>query len=361
MACEVFLARTNGQTDPESLAKTTRTLLETSGLHQVVAEGDLVAVKLHFGEGGNRNPIPVPVVREVVASLRGRRAKPFLAETSTLYRGMRQNAVDHIRMALEHGYTLEATGAPVIMLDGLLGESQVDVPIGGKHYEKVKVATGARALRALVAIAHITGHPAAGFGGQIKNVGMGMSSRGGKLMQHSGIEPQVDKTKCRACGACVEWCPTGAAQFDDDGKAVIVRLKCVGCGQCFSVCPEGAIPFNWAGSASAMQEKMAEHVLGVIKGKEQKVAFINFAVRITRNCDCGNKPRPEDPAIPDLGILASRDPVALDKATYDLICQDLGRDPFREFYPDIDPTVQMTHAAAIGAGSLDYQLQELGP
>ena len=359
MASKVFLARTADQRDPETLAQIARKLFEAAGLDRVVRENDLVGVKLHFGEGGNRNPIPIPVVREIVAALAQRGAKPFLTETSTLYRGMRQNAVDHTRMILDHGYTLEATGAPIVMLDGLLGESQVDVSIGGKHYEKVKVATGARALHALVGIAHITGHPAAGFGGQIKNVGMGMSSRGGKLMQHSGIEPQVDKAKCRACGACVEWCPTGAAQFDQDGKAVIIRAKCIGCGQCFSVCPEGAIPFNWAGSASAMQEKMAEHVLGVIKGKENKVAFINFAVRMTRNCDCGNKPKPEDPALPDLGILASDDPVALDKATYDLICQQAGRDPFRQFYPDVDPTVQMRHAAAVGAGSLEYQLQEI--
>jgi len=359
VASKVYFVRTNGSREPEELARKSRTLFENARLDQVADEGDLVGVKLHFGEGGNREPTPVPVVREIVASLLARGAKPFLTETSTLYRGSRQNAVDHTRTILDHGYTLEATGAPILMLDGLLGESQVDVPIDGKHYKTVKVATGARALHALVGIAHITGHGGAAFAGQIKNVGMGMSSRGGKLMQHSGVEPRVDPTKCTACGACVEWCPTGAAQFAEGGKATILRAKCIGCGQCYSVCPAAAIPFNWGESSPAMQEKMAEHVLGVVKGKEGKTAFLNFAVRVTRDCDCGGKARPEKAAIPDVGVLASTDPVALDRATYDLIAQQTGRDVFRDFYPNVDGTIQMRHAAAIGAGSIDYELEEV--
>jgi hypothetical protein len=221
------------------------------------------------------------------------------------------------------------------------------------------VATGARALHALIAIAHVTGHPGSAFAGQIKNVGMGMASRGGKLMQHSGIEPQVDPAKCTACGACVEWCPTGAAQLADDGKATIVRAKCIGCGQCYSVCPAAAIPFNWGESSQGLQEKMAEHVLGVVKGREDKVGFINFAVRVTRGCDCGGRSKPEKAVIPDLGVLASRDPVALDQASYDLIAQETGRDLFRELFPNRDGTIQMRHAAAIGAGSIDYEIEEL--
>ena len=359
MGSKVFLLRSSENGDPEELARKSRVLFEAAGLDKVADEGDLTAVKLHFGEGGNTQPTPVPVVREIVASLAARGAKPFLTETSTLYRGSRQNAVDHTRMILEHGFTLEATGAPVVMLDGLLGESQVDVPIAGKHYDAVKVATGARALQALIGIAHVTGHGGAAFGGQLKNIGMGMSSRGGKLMQHSGVEPQVDPDKCVACGACVEWCPTGAAELPEGGKARIVQAKCIGCGQCYSVCPAAAIPFNWGMSSPIMQERMAEHVLGVVKGREGKAGFLNFAVRVTRNCDCGGKAKPEEPVIPDVGVLASADPVALDQATCDVIREAAGRDVFRELFPNVDGTVQMRHAAAIGAGTLDYAIEEV--
>ena len=359
MASTVYFLPSSENSDREELARKSRVLFEAAQLDEVADEGDLTALKLHFGEGGNTQPTPVAVVRELVASLRARGAKPFLTETSTLYRGALQNAVDHTRMILEHGFTLEATGAPVVMLDGLLGESQVDVPIEGKHYDAVKVATGARALQALVGIAHVTGHGGSGFAGQIKNVGMGMSSRGGKLMQHSGVEPQVDEDKCVACGACVEWCPTGAAELPDGEKARIIPEKCIGCGQCYSVCPAAAIPFTWGGSSPGLQEKMAEHVLGILKGREGKVGFLNFAVRVTRNCDCGGKAKPEDPAIPDVGVLASTDAVALDKATYDVIAETTGRDVFRELFPRVDPLIQMRHAAAIGAGSIDYALEEV--
>lgn len=358
MASKVYWVRTDGS-DPEALAARSRALFEAAGLHKVAAKGDLVGVKLHFGEGANRQPTPVPVVREIVASLHARGAKPFLTETSTLYRGVRQNAVDHTRMIQEHGFTLEATGAPVVMLDGLLGESQAAVPIEGKHYKAVKVASGARALHALIGIAHVTGHCCAVFGAQIKNIGMGLSSRGGKLMQHSDARPSVDKRKCRACGACVEWCPTAAAQSGKDGKATILQAKCIGCGQCYSVCPAAAIPFNWNESSPALQEKMAEHVLGVVKGKEGKVGFMNLAIRVTADCDCGACDQPQKPAIPDIGVLASTDPVALDQATYDLIAKEAGRDLFRELYPSLDGTVQMRHAAAIGVGSLEHELKEV--
>ena len=359
MTSKVFFLPSPSNPDPEELARKSRALFQAAALDQVAAKGDLVGIKMHFGEGGNRQPTPVPVVREIVAALAARGAKPFLTETSTLYRGSRQNAVDHTRMVLEHGYTLAATGAPVVMADGLLGESQVDVPIQGKHYERVKVATGARALHALVGIAHVTGHGGAGMGAQIKNIGMGLSSRGGKMMQHSGVEPQVDQEKCVACGACVEWCPTGAAELPEGGKAHIVRAKCIGCGQCYSVCPVAAIPFNWGGPAHDMQEKMAEHVLGVVKGKERKIGFLNVLVHVTRDCDCGGRAEPQKAAIPDIGVLASTDPVAIDQATYDLVCQETGGDLFRQWYRSIDPTVQIRHAAAIGAGSTEYELEEL--
>jgi len=359
MASTVYFMPSTENGDPELLARRCRTLFEAAGLDRVADEGDLTAVKLHFGEGGNTQPTPVPVVREIVASLLARGAKPFLTETSTLYRGSRQNAVDHTRMILDHGFTLEATGAPIVMLDGLLGESQVDVPIQGKHYDAVKVATGARALQALIGIAHITGHGGAGFAGQIKNIGMGMSSRGGKLMQHSGIEPQVDQDKCVACGACVEWCPTGAAELPEGGKAHIVRQKCIGCGQCYSVCPAAAIPFNWGGPSPGLQEKMAEHVLGILKGKAGKVGFVNFAVRVTRGCDCGRKARPEEPAIPDVGVLASLDLVVIDQATHDLIASRAGRPLEDMSYPSRDGTVQMRYAEEMGLGSRAYILVEV--
>jgi len=335
-----------------ALAREIGRLFDAAGFARLVEPDDLFAIKLHFGEVKTRSQIPPAAVRLVADKIKAAKGKPFLIETSTLYTGRRHNAVDHLMLAHEHGFTLEATGAPIIMADGLLGESQVEVRIDGKHFKQVKVATGARAARGLLVLSHATGHPEAGFGAAIKNVSMGLSSRGGKLSQHSGVKPSVKQQDCVGCKICAEWCPAHAIEVDK--KAEIDEAKCVGCGQCFAVCPHGAIQHDWGAGTRGLQEKMAEVVLGVVKGREKKVGYINVLKHITKGCDCFGSL--EEPGMPDVGVLASHDPIAIDTATYDLMLQHGGADLFKKWWPHTEPTVQLEYGESLGLGSRQYEV-----
>lgn len=341
----------------ESIARKAKALFDLAGFDTMIKPNHTVMIKLHFGEEGNIGHINPRVVAGLVTRIRQLGAKPFLSDTQTLYVGRRSNAIDHLVLAHEHGFTLDRVGAPVIMADGLLGENQVDVEINARHYKKVKIAIEAKTARVIIALTHITGHPGAGLAGSIKNIGMGLASRGGKLSQHSAVVPQISTEKCVACGTCTEWCPTGAISIPDN-TAVIDEGMCIGCGECLSVCPESAIGFTWSESAANMQEKMAEHTLGVYKVRRRMVVCMNFLVHITKNCDCGAR-KADPPDIPNIGIVASNDPVAADQATIDLINERNRRDIIKEWYPNIDYAVQLRHGEEIGLGSTQYRLVEV--
>lgn len=338
-----------------SLGERVERLFEVAGFAKTVEPGDLVGVKLHFGEAKHRSCISPEAVRRVVEKIHAAKGKAFLIETSTLYTGRRHNAVDHLMLAHEHGFSIEAVGAPIVMADGLLGESQVDVAIQGKHYKRVKVAAGARAARGLVILSHATGHPEAGFGAAIKNLSMGLSSRGGKLAMHSGVKPSVNREACTGCKICAEWCPAHAITVNRwssiDGE------KCIGCGQCFAVCPHGAIQHDWGAGSRTLQEKMVEVALGVVAGREAKIGYISVLEHMTKGCDCFGSA--EKPGLADIGVLASHDPVAIDSATYDLMRERGGEDLFSRWWPKTEPTVQLEYGEAIGLGTRQYELIRL--
>jgi hypothetical protein len=328
-------------------------LLDKSSLLDFIGKSERVALKIHFGEEGNTGFVRPEYVREVCQRIIKKQALPVLSDTNTLYRGKRLTAEEHSRLAYEHGFTKEATGAALIIADDSKDGGTTDVEINQKFIRVAKVATFFCRADAIVGIAHFKGHMMTGFGGALKNLGMGCASRDGKLAQHSDISPFVIVDTCTGCGSCENVCPAHAISIIDK-KSHLDPEKCIGCASCIAACKYNSIEVNWESGGSTIQEKMVEYAKSVLKGKERKAAFINFCVKITKECDCLAK---DDPKIsPDVGILASVDPVSIDKASYDLIVKACGRDVFRQEHPKRDGLKQLHHAAEIGLGSLEYEL-----
>ena len=343
-------------------------LLLKAGLPAKFKRGHLVAVKLHFGEKGNTAYIRPVIVRHIVDMLKQTGAAPFLTDTNTLYVGERTNSVSHIERAVRNGFDFAVAGAPVIIADGLRGESSVRVTVGGRHLQEVSIAREIVSANGLVVLSHFKCHELTGFGGALKNVGMGCASRDGKLAQHSQCAPRVNPERCTACGECVLYCSVGAITVE--GKAFIDEALCTGCSHCIAVCPEGTIKVEWNESASKVQEKMIEHCEGVLRGKEGKTLFVNFINQVSPLCDCYG--HTDFPIVPDVGILASTDPVALDQASVDLVNDqegygnsallsghERGGDKFRGVHPAIDWEVQLDYGEERGLGWRRYRLEEV--
>jgi len=374
MASTVYLLRIADWKDFESVAAQARPFLAGIPIWDGIVEGRPAAVKLTFGERGNRAYPPVPIVREVVSAVRDHGGRPFLTETNTLYRGNRMNAVDHLELAARHGFTIERVGAPIILGDGLLGRESYDVPATAARIDGGAKPAGNRAADAgrangtlhlspvlkdtsfLFGIAHVTGHLLMGYGGAVKNIGMGLASRAGKLDMHSVVCPAVRAEKCTLCLECAAVCPASAIAAGDEA-AVIDAARCTGCAECLAACPTGAMGIDWNEDARAVQERLAEYAFAVAETVGRRMAFVNLLNHISDHCDCiGETPRV---IAPDLGILASCDPVALDQASLDLTARAAGRDPFREAWPQVENGVQLQHAEALGLGTRSYELKEV--
>jgi uncharacterized protein len=350
-----FIAVEQGQS-PEDHARAALGLYKQAGFDKRFGKDELVGIKQHLGEAGGKGYLEPPIAAAFASALKKANANPFVTDSTTLYRGQRSNAVDYLNLCQEHGFTTEALGCPVLIADGLVGNSQVMVPIDGKHYSQVPISETAYHADGFVVLSHVTGHVAAGYAATIKNVAMGLVSRAGKMSQHHGSLPKLDKAKCTACGACARWCPADAITVDD--FAVIDEEKCIGCGECLSVCRFGAMGFDWGEVPERLLEKMAEHCLGVVQLHGEKMVYFNFAVHITKDCDCMGKR--DKPVCDDLGIIAGDDPVAVDQATLDLLAKRGGENLFSELRPEIAHDVQLRHGEKIGLGSRDYDLVDVG-
>lgn len=339
-----------------SLIDKTGALLRAAGLPAKVGPNRLTAVKLHFGEKGNTSFIRPIFVRKVVEEIAAAGGKPFLTDTNTLYLGGRSNAVDHLRTAITNGFAFAVADAPIVIADGLRGESLARVPVEGRIYREVAIGAGIAHADAMVVVTHFKGHELSGFGGALKNLGMGCAARAGKLAQHSSVGPFVDPAGCTACGTCVAHCPAGAVAIPS-GSARIDSGACIGCADCIVMCPERAIKVDWNEAAPAVQKKMVEHAVGAVAGKREAVLFLSFVSQVSPFCDCyGNNDRP---IAPDVGILASDDPVALDQACADLVIRAAGFDPFRRTHPSVDWEVQLAYAEELRLGVRTYALREL--
>ncbi len=344
-------------------------LLDSVGLGEVVTPRALTAIKLHFGEKGNTAFIRPIFIRSIVDKIKEYKGIPFLTDSNTLYAGTRGNSVSHIITAIENGFAHSVVGAPIIIADGLRGASYKEVPIKGKHIKKAFIGKEICEADAFVSVAHFKGHELAGFGGTIKNVGMGCASRKGKLEQHSDMSPKVKRKKCVGCGDCAEHCSQGAISIENK-KASINQEKCIGCGECILICPNGAIDVQWSTDIPLFQEKMVEYTLAVLEGTTERSLFVNFLTDISPACDCYG--HADAPIVPDIGILASRDPVAIDQASVDLVnsrapaegsCLSGSKtdysDKFRAIYPKIDWSIQLKYAEGLGLGSRDYELVKI--
>jgi len=343
--------------DDDSLVK----LFNTAGFESLITKDALVAIKVHFGETGNNaylKPKHVKPISDKIASLGG---KPFLTDANTLYKGTRGDAVSHIKTAMNHGYCF----APVIIADGLTGKDYQKIKVDLKYFKEVNIASAARNADAIMVMTHFKGHEFTGFGGAIKNLGMGFGSRSGKQLMHSDVHPKVDGAKCTSCELCTKWCPTEAiSMIDVTGDrspvtghkiACINGEKCIGCAECIVTCSFGAISIEWSGTSTALQEKMTEYALGAVKDK--KCSYMNFITEVSPNCDCYGHNGPA--VVKDIGVLASFDPVAIDQASVDLANKISGKDLFKVTWPNIDYNTQLEYAKKIGLGSRKYTLTPL--
>ncbi len=334
-----------------------RKAYEAVGSGNVVNAADFVAVKVHVGEKGNTTHMHRALAKEIVRLLKKEGTEPFLTETSTLYKGERMNGVKHLLHAHFQGFSVDQVGAPFVMADGLLGNTDDRLEIHGELNEAVYIAKEILLADAPVVVSHATGHIGTGLGACIKNIGMGLASRRGKLRQHSSLRPRVNENHCQSCGKCIEWCPQDAI-VERNGKAFILAEKCVGCGEFLTVCKFDAIPFNWDIGSLQLQKNMAEYASGVLANKKGKTIFLNILMNITKNCDCLTSEQHK--IMPDVGIIASVDPVAVDKATLDMTVRPNGENLATLSYPGIDPMVQLRHAEKIGLGRLDYEAITIG-
>ncbi len=353
-----------------SLLKKIEELFELVTPDKLFKPKDLVAVKLHFGESGNTAHIRPQYVRRIVDRLHSIQTKPFLTDTNTLYVGSRTETVSHLITASENGFTKEVTAAPLVIADGLRGNNVERVPVNGSRIREAFIAGDIHNADGLVTMTHFKGHELSGFGGAIKNIGMGCAAREGKLNQHSNVSPKVNKKKCIACGDCTLRCHGEAIEIVDKEGASHAQIdpeRCVGCAECILVCPEGAIQIQWNESIPIFMEKMVEYTMAVVESKKDKMAHLSFVTDVSPLCDC--VPFSDAAITPNIGILASTDPVAIDQAALDMINKapglafkegqpplGPGEDKFAHLFPNIDWPHQLEYAEKIGLGTREYEL-----
>ncbi|SNB47910.1 DUF362 domain-containing protein [Geobacter sp. DSM 9736] len=368
MSSKVFFADMRAGHRENLLDKLGR-LLKACGISEKISANDLVAVKLHFGERGNHTFIRPIFIRRVVDEIRGCSGNPFLTDSSTLYPGERKEAVSALRCAIENGFAFAVVGAPLIMSDGLRGHSAEDVAIRGEVLQSVSIGREILESDALVTVSHFKCHELTGFGGALKNLGMGCASRSGKLVQHSNVAPKVAEKFCNGCGICLKACVHDAIAIIE-GSARIDPDRCAGCGRCITACHRKAVNIQWNEAAPLVMKKMAEFALGAVQGKTEKTLYVNFITQVSPACDCYG--HADAPIVNDIGICASNDPVALDQACADLVNNaqgnrdtalqsgwEPGGDKFRGVHPDIDWEIQLEHAEKIGLGTRVYELVRL--
>ncbi len=331
-------------------------LLNKCRISDTFQKDELIAVKVHFGELGNTAFVRPVFLRPVIEALKRIGAKPFLADTNTLYVGMRTNSVDHLHNAFLNGFNFSTLQTPVIIADGLRGENSLLIEVNLKLLDNVRLASSIVNADGMVVVSHFKGHEVSGFGGAIKSLSMGCASREGKLEMHSVTRPKVNPKKCTECERCKINCSSDAIEMSP--KAYITD-RCVGCARCIAVCPEGAVNINWDESSENTQKKMVEYAYGVVKSLESKIIYLNILTSISPACDC--YPGNDEPITRDIGFLASLDPVAIDRASWNLVVNSVEpiEDPFKKLYDYLDPEVQFRHAGAIGFGSNKYKLVKI--
>ena len=352
----------------EGLPKKLQKLIRAAGIENIDFENKYTAIKIHFGEPGNiayLRPNYAKAVADVVKSLGG---KVFLTDCNTLYVGGRKNALDHIDSAYENGYSPFSTGCHVIIADGLKGTDEAYVPVeGGEYVKEAKIGQAVMDADIIISLNHFKGHEATGFGGALKNLGMGCGSRAGKMEMHSAGKPLVNEKKCIGCGSCVRICAHDGVRVTDK-KAFIDHNRCVGCGRCIGACPVDAVHPGEDESYDILNKKIAEYAYAVVAGRPN--FHINLVIDVSPYCDCHAEN--DLPIVPDVGMFVSFDPVALDVACADAVnaqpvtpgslLDERNRchhDHFTDVTPETNWHSCVEHAEKLGIGTCAYELVEV--
>ena len=390
MGAQVCFADMHVKAGDSILAKFER-LIEKAGIDQIDFKDKFVAVKVHFGEYGNLAFLRHQYAKVLCDHIKARGGKPFLTDCNTLYVGYRNNALNHLDAAFMNGYNPLSTGVHTIIADGLRGTDEREIPVeGGEYVKEAKIGAAVAEADIVVSLTHFKGHVNAGFGGALKNIGMGCGSKKGKMEMHSSGTPRISASKCIGCGMCVDHCANDGVQVED-GVAVIDEAHCVGCGFCIAYCPTGAIMTKWDEAKPVMNCKIAEYTKAVLAGKPS--FHVSLVLDVSPDCDCER--HNDVPVIPDVGMFASFDPVALDQACVDAanrqpVIQGSKADPqakeasvsdhmdgaraipeqafaeeaadgdshdvFKMVHPDTDWAAGLDHAVKLGIGTRDYDL-----
>ncbi len=363
-----FRTKAFGDGLPTKLKK----LIKKAGIKQLNMEGKFVAIKLHFGELGNVSylrPNYSRAVADVVKELGG---KPFLTDCNTMYPGSRKNALEHLQCAWENGFTPLTVGCPILIGDGLKGTDDIEVPVvGGEYVKAAKIGRALMDADVFISLSHFKGHEMTGFGGAIKNIGMGCGSRAGKTEQHCSGKAAIDEAKCCGCMLCLKQCANDGLRFDAEAKKMRVNEEnCVGCGRCLGACNFDAIAFANFAANELLNRRMAEYTKAVIDGRP--CFHISLVVDVSPNCDCHGEN--DVPILPNLGMFASFDPLALDQACVDACLKsnplpgsqlfiNMAKpefvdhlDHFTNSTPESEWRTCLEHAEKIGVGTREYKL-----
>ena len=356
----------------DGLPKKLQTLMKAAGIGNIDMDGKFVAIKIHFGEHGNVAHLRPQYARAVVDLVKEMGGKPFLTDCNTMYPGSRKNALEHLECAWENGFTPLTVGCPILIGDGLKGTDEVAVPVrGGEYVKEAKIGRAIMDADVFISLNHFKGHDFASLGGAIKNIGMGCGSRAGKKEQHSSGQAEIDPSLCRGCRKCLSACANGGLVFDAAARKMTVDLEhCVGCGQCLGACNFDAIGFTNDTANEMLSRHMAEYAKAVVDGRPNFHATLVMDVSPSCDCHCEN----DVPILPDLGMFASFDPLALDQACVDAC---LAADPlpgsmlweavhrpgfkstgnhFNDLHPESDWKSCLEQAEKIGLGSREYEL-----
>jgi uncharacterized Fe-S center protein len=352
-----------------NLLKKLENLVIKAGIESIDFKRKMTAVKIHFGEPGNLAFLRPNFAAQIVRLLKSKEAIPFLTDCNTLYYGRRSNAPDHLQSAFENGYNPLVTDCHVIIADGIKGTDYHEIPLNMEYCASAKIGKAIVDSDIIISMTHFKGHEMTGFGGTLKNLGMGCASVGGKLFLHSGASPEIHEENCTGCRICEKNCAYDAVHVGPDKIAHINYEKCVGCGQCVAVCQYDSAQVVWQNSSETVCRRVAEYSYAVLKDKPS--FHISFIMNVSPNCDCWGFN--DYPIVPDIGMAASFDPVALDKACADLVTAapalpgsrldsshkdgDLrGEDKFKLTHPDTFWQSGLEHAEKIGLGSTSYEL-----
>ena len=363
MASDVYFSDLRTDFGNNLLDKLNRVMKE-AGIETIDFKDHYAAIKLHFGEPGNLAFLRPNWAKCVADEVRKLGGKPFLTDCNTLYVGGRKNALDHLDSANLNGYSPLSTGCQILIADGLKGTDDVEVPVDGKYVTAAKIGRAVMDADIFISLSHFKGHEATGFGGALKNIGMGCGSRRGKMEMHASGKPVVEQEKCIGCRKCAKICAHEGPVFEN-GKCHIDHDRCVGCGRCIAICPKDAIHEGTSSSNDLLNCKMMEYAKAVLQGRPS--FHIAIAIDISPNCDCHSEN--DAPIVPNIGMFASFDPVALDQACADAVnsmpenpntmlstSKHELHDHFDDVHPDTNWKQGLEYAESIGLGTREYNL-----